>query len=58
MMTVNMSKMEFKELLEEYIAKAGRIDHLWPIRLHKTYKTRQQVINSGFWWSIHSGQLW
>ena len=35
-----------------YIAKAGRLDHIWPVRLQLTYITKQQAFKSGFWWSI------
>jgi hypothetical protein len=28
-MTVNMSKMEFKELLEEYTGKISELDYNW-----------------------------
>jgi len=38
-----------------YIAKAGRLDHIWPVRLQLTYITIQQAFNSGFCWSILSG---
>jgi hypothetical protein len=32
-------------------AKAGHIDHIWPIRLKFTYIPKQQILNSGLWWS-------
>ena len=38
--------MNFSKWL--YIAKAGLIDHLYPVRLYKTYITKQQEFNSGF----------
>jgi hypothetical protein len=33
-------------------AKAGRLDHIWSVRLQLSYITKQQALNSGFWWSI------
>jgi len=29
------------------IGKAGRIDHIWPVKLKLTYITKQQALNSG-----------
>ena len=34
-------------------AKTGLIEHIWPVRFHLTYITKQQVFNSGFGWSIY-----
>jgi len=39
-------------------AKAGLIDHISPGRLQFIYIAKQQILNSGFRWSILSGQLW
>jgi len=36
-------------------AKAGCIDHIWPVRLQLIYITKQQSLNSGFCRSIWSG---
>jgi hypothetical protein len=38
--------MNFSKWL--YIAKAGLIYHFYPVRLYKTYITKQQEFNSGF----------
>ena len=38
-------------------SKAVLIDHISPGRLQFTYIAKQQILNSGFWWSILSGQL-
>ena len=34
-----------------HTAKAGLIDHISPVRLQFTYIAKQQILNSGFWWS-------
>jgi len=39
--------MNFSKWL--YIAKAGLIDHFYPVRLYKTYILEQQIFNSSVW---------
>jgi hypothetical protein len=39
------------------IAKAGHADHIWPVRLRLSYIIKKQSLNSGYGWSIYSGQL-
>jgi len=41
-----------KDELRTLAAKAGRLDHIWPVRLLTVYITKQQAFKSGFWWSI------
>jgi len=47
----------YKSSLSGLSAKAGLIDHISPGRLQFTYIAKQQIHNSGFWWSILTGQL-
>jgi hypothetical protein len=44
-------------MIELIIAKAGCADHIWPVKLHIAYISKKQVLNSGFLWSMSSGQI-
>ena len=37
-------------------AKAWRIDDIWQVRCHLTYKTEEQELSSGKGWSIYSAK--
>ena len=39
------------------ITKAGRLDHIEPVRAQLTYLTKQQALNFRYRWSIYYGQL-
>jgi hypothetical protein len=43
---VSMVYVEFTEILK-CIAKAGCVDHICPVILHRTSNTKQQRFNSG-----------
>jgi hypothetical protein len=42
---------------ELYCAKVGCVDQIWPVKLHFQYITNKQVPDSGFLWSMGSGQI-
>jgi len=39
-----------KDRFQEYIAKTGRFDHIWPVRLKLSYITNQKKFNSCRGW--------
>jgi hypothetical protein len=39
-------------------AIAVYLDHIWPVKLHFQYITKKEALNSGFWWSMRSDQIW
>ncbi|MGD0583293.1 MAG: hypothetical protein ABR974_10145 [Bacteroidales bacterium] len=39
-------------------AKIGGLDHIWSVKWLKLYLSKDQNFNSGFQWSIYSGQKW
>jgi len=47
-----------KKLKPGINTKAGLSDHILPVRFQFTYIAKQQILNSGFWWSILSGHRW